>query len=141
MPAHTIHACDTEVAGLDLSKSPIGQGTVTCISVYSGPEADYGRGAGMALWVETLDPAVLEAFRPLLESERCLKVWHNYGFDRHVLWNHGLDVRGFGGDTMHMARLWDASRQAGYSLEILTDELCGRRVREEPDAFPRLRRA
>lgn len=28
---------------------------------------------------------------------------------------------------MHMARLWDASRKTGYSLEILTDELLGRR--------------
>ena len=127
MPADTIHACDTEVAHLDLSKGPIGQGTVTCVSVYSGPHADYGRGPGQALWVDTTDPAVLSALRPFLECEAALKCWHNYGFDRHVLWNHGLDVRGFGGDTMHMARLWDASRLSGYSLEALTDELLGRR--------------
>jgi hypothetical protein len=38
------------------------------------------------------------------------KVWHNYGFDRHVLFNEGLNCRGFAGDTMHMARLWDSSR-------------------------------
>lgn len=35
------------------------------------------------------------------------QVWHNYGFDRHVLWNHKINVQGFGGDTMHMARLWN----------------------------------
>jgi DNA polymerase-1 len=68
-------------------------------------------------------------------------VWHNYGFDRHMMGNHGIDVRGFGGgtnfetcenafydiehnplfffflffrvDTMHMARLWDAARLFG----------------------------
>lgn len=37
-------------------------------------------------------------------------MWHNYGFDRHVLFNEGIDAQGFAGDTMHMARLWDTSR-------------------------------
>ena len=45
LPADMFHACDTEVAGLDIDKSPLGQpATVICISVYSGPEADYGSG-------------------------------------------------------------------------------------------------
>jgi len=70
---------------------------------------------------------VLDVFKPWLEDAGVHKVWHNYGFDRHVLYNHGIDVRGLGGDTMHMARLWDASRKVGYSLEALTDELVGRR--------------
>ena len=50
------------------------------------------------------------------------QVWHNYSFDRHVLERHGLAMRGFGGDTMHMARLWDSSRmmRGGYSLEALS---------------------
>ena len=65
--------------------------------------------------------AVFEAFRPVLEDPRIPKVWHNYSFDRHVLRNHGIECRGFHGDTMHMARLWDSSRQGkGYSLESLT---------------------
>ena len=127
LPETTFHACDTEVADLDIKKTPLGQGRVTCVSIYSGPDVDYGRGPGHALWVDTTDPEVLAALKPFLECERCLKVWHNYGFDRHVLWNHGVDVRGFGGDTMHMARLWDAGRLAGYSLEALTTELVGRR--------------
>jgi len=127
LPDTTIHAVDTEVADLDIKKSPVGQGRVICISIYSGPEVDYGHGPGHALWVDTSDLAVLEAFRPFLECERVRKVWHNYGFDRHVLWNHGIDVRGFYGDTLHLSRLWDASRQRGYSLEALTDELVGRR--------------
>ena len=116
MPADWVHACDTEVADLDISKSPIGQGRVTCVSIYSGPEADYGRGKGYALWVDTTDEAVLMALKPFLEAEDRLKVWHNYGFDRHVIWNHGVDVRGLGGDTMHLARLWDAARKTGCAL-------------------------
>ena len=127
MPAETFHACDTEVSGLDLSKSPLGQGRVICFSVYSGPDADYGSGPGTALWVDTTNLDVLEVFKPWLEDRGVLKVWHYYAFDRHVLWNHGVNVRGFGGDTMHMARLWDASRISGYSLEALTDELVGRK--------------
>jgi hypothetical protein len=36
---------------------------------------------------------------------------------------------------MHMARLWDASRLAGYSLEVLTDELVGRRKAPMKELF------
>ena len=136
-----LHACDTEVEGLDLNRSPIGQGKVVCLSIYSGPELDFGSGPGRPLWVDTTQPGVLEAFQPWLERPTALKLWHNYGFDRHVLWNHGIDVRGFGGDTMHMARLWDASRLAGYSLEQLTGELCDRQKISMKDIFgrPKLR--
>lgn len=49
-------------------------------------------------------------------------MWHNYGFDRHILYNHGINIKGFGGDTMHMARLADPSRMR-YSLKSLTTEM------------------
>jgi DNA polymerase-1 len=65
---------------------------------------------------------ILEAFRPFFESPLHRKVWHNYSFDRHVLERMGFAMRGFGGDTMHMARLWDSARmtKGGYSLEALS---------------------
>ena len=50
---------------------------------------------------------VLWEFRDYFESYEIKKVWHNYSFDRHVLYNHNVNCMGFGGDTMHMARLWD----------------------------------
>ena len=51
-----------------------------------------------------------------------LKCWHNYGYDRHILANHGIDCVGFGGDTMHMARLTDPSRPPNqYALATLSD--------------------
>jgi DNA polymerase-1 len=52
------------------------------------------------------------------------KVWHNYSFDRHVIENHGVTLKGFTADTMHMARLWDSNRKlvGGYSLEALTSD-------------------
>ena len=146
------HACDTEVMDIDLkSVGPVGNGYVTCVSIYSGPDFDYGlgHGPGAALWIDNLDDAcgLLQEFKDWFENEKFLKVWHNYGFDRHVMWNEGINVRGFGGDTMHMARLQDSSRDkmagaGGYSLEALTDALLGRRKQPMKEIFgiKRLRR-
>lgn len=65
---------------------------------------------------------VLNVFKEFFEDEKFHKVWHNYGFDRHVLTNMKVKCKGFGGDTMHMARLWDTSRKGkGYSLDALTE--------------------
>ena len=144
------HACDTEVMDIQLKEvGPVGNGYVTCLSVYSGPDFDYGLGApkGSTLWIDNLDDAhgILQEFKPWMEDERFKKIWHNYGFDRHVMWNEGIDCKGFGGDTMHMARLQDTSRMkngGGYSLEALTDELLGMRKRPMKEIFgvPRLRK-
>jgi hypothetical protein len=50
--------------------------------------------------------------------------------------NHGIDVRGFGGDTMHMARLWSAARIRGYSLEALSKDLTSSsKVMRRPCSF------
>lgn len=99
------------------------------------------------LWVDILDgeQGILQEFKGYLEDERILKarsrqrglllpsrfsgrwhaqVWHNYSFDKHMFENVGINPAGFGGDTMHMARLLDSSRKAGkgYSLESLTTD-------------------
>ena len=138
------HACDTEVMDIKLKEvGPVGNGYVTCLSVYSGPNFDYGLGApiGSTLWIDNLDDAhgILQEFKPWMEDERFKKIWHNYGFDRHVMWNEGIDCRGFGGDTMHMARLQDTSRMknggGGYSLEALTSELLNMRKRPMKEIF------
>ncbi|GFR52186.1 hypothetical protein Agub_g14723 [Astrephomene gubernaculifera] len=65
---------------------------------------------------------ILEEFRRFFENDEVKKVWHNYGFDRHVMENMGVCCRGFGGDTLHMARLADASRSGRrtYGLDNLT---------------------
>eukprot|EP01036_Dinobryon_divergens_P031325 gene31325-40700_t len=112
----TVFACDTEVADIDLkTQGPVGNGKVICISVYAGEDFDFGFGKGHALWAE----GVLAEFKEWFENPNYKKVWHNYGFDRHCA--------GFAGDTMHMARLLDTSRDkaahstgAGYSLESLS---------------------
>lgn len=121
-PEH-VFACDTEVVGLDLDvRSPVGQGKVICASIYCGPQHDFGNGP--RIWIDNLDAAegTLGLLKPFWESKKHKKVWHNIGFDRHVMFNEGIDVVGFAGDTMHMARLWDSSRRS-YSLETLSEEL------------------
>lgn len=67
---------------------------------------------------------ILHEFKRFLEADSVRKVWHNYGFDRHVFSNMGVACDGFDGDTMHMARLYDASRKlgGGYSLESLSGD-------------------
>lgn len=63
-------------------------------------------------------------FKEYLEDPKYLKCFHNYGFDRHLFFNHGINVRGLGGDTMHMARLHDPSRIPGsYSLSALSESM------------------
>ncbi|CAN0495692.1 unnamed protein product, partial [Ectocarpus sp. 12 AP-2014] len=150
------YGCDTEVSDINLKDhGPVGHGRVTCISIYGGPELDFGEGPGKILWVDNLGAAAgtLEEFLPFFASEKhkkaCMRmcfegVWHNYGFDRHVMFNspdnreeQRIDCVGFAGDTMHMARLWDTSMEkyagdTGFSLEALSLKLLGEGQRKTP---------
>eukprot|EP00210_Caulerpa_lentillifera_P008356 g7969.t1 len=101
-----IFACDTEVADTDiLQDCPCGHGRKLFLEDDSDSEAR----------------AIIEVFRAFFANERFQKVWHKYGFDRHVLKNMDINCISFGGDTMHMARLWNFSRKGkGYSLESLS---------------------
>lgn len=138
-PACRVFACDTEVMDIDVTKqSPCCHGHVICFSVFCGTDVHFGGAAPSdginrsMLWVDTyLDDSkqniveeIWEAFRPFFESSLHRKVWHNYSFDRHVLERMGICMKGFDGDTMHMARLWDSSRtgKGGYSLEALSSD-------------------
>jgi DNA polymerase I-like protein with 3'-5' exonuclease and polymerase domains len=140
-------AVDTEVADIDVkTQGPVENGRVICVSIYAGPDVDIGGGQGKALWVDNMDAAqdVLLEIKPFLESEEHRKVWHNYGFDRHVLYNawegderRRINCKGFAGDTMHMARLWDTSlsktsNNGGFSLEALSQLLLGPDHRKRP---------
>ncbi|KAJ8443205.1 hypothetical protein Cgig2_017198 [Carnegiea gigantea] len=122
-----IHACDTEVSKIDAKQeTPVGHGEMICFSIYSGEEVHYGNGKS-CVWVDVLDGGgkdILAEFAPFFEDPSIKKVWHNYSFDCHVVENYGIRLSGFHADTMHMARLWDSSRQmaGGYSLEALTGD-------------------
>jgi len=132
LDTNRIWACDTEVADIDLKmQGPVGNGRVICVSIYGGPDVNFSDGSS-TLWIENdgQTDGLLQEFKAWFEDEQYKKVWHNYGFDRHVMFNEGIDCRGFAGDTMHMARLWDTSREktaigtgSGYSLESLSNTL------------------
>lgn len=103
-------AWDTETIGLEVKEdSPVGTGTIICASVFAGPDINFGNGP--RLFIDNYADAndVILEFKEYLEDPTYLKCWHNYGFDRHIFYNHGINVKGFGGDTMHMARLLDPS--------------------------------
>jgi DNA polymerase I len=117
-------AWDTETTGVNPAvESPVGKGRVICLTAYGGHHLDFGNGP--RLFVDCLDgelgAEMLPLFKNYFENSDLYKVWHNYSFDKHLLNNHGIDVAGFGGDTMHMARLVDTSRQR-YSLEELCND-------------------
>jgi len=59
---------------------------------------------------EQLDrEAVLERLRPLLESTRKAKLGHHLKYDRSVLANHGIQLRGIGYDSMLESYLLDST--------------------------------
>ena len=106
-----VHAWDTETININVKEeSPVGRGEVICATCFIGPDVDFGNGPRLFIdnYAEAKD-LILE-FKEYFEDPEYLKCWHNYGFDRHILYNHGIDCKGFGGDTMHMARLVDPSR-------------------------------
>jgi DNA polymerase-1 len=118
-----IHAWDTETIGIDVKKdTPVGHGQVLCAQVFIGPDIDFGNGPRVFIDNYADAAGIIMEFKEYFEDEQYLKCWHNYSFDRHILYNHGIDVKGFGGDTMHMARLSDPSRLR-YGLKYLTQEL------------------
>lgn len=114
-------AWDTETIDIDVkTQSPCTHGKVICASAYGGPQIDFG--FGPKLWIDSLaDPGTLGVFQNYFSDPDRPKVFHNASFDSHVLHNNGITVKGFGGDTLHMARLFDSSRMltGGYSLEAL----------------------
>ena len=106
-----IHAWDTETFGIEVkTQSPVGNGRILCASCFIGPDIDFGNGPRLFIDNYADAEGTIDVFKDYLEDPNYLKCWHNYGFDRHIFYNHGIDVRGFGGDTMHMARLADPSR-------------------------------
>ncbi len=109
--ADRIHAWDTETIEIDAKEqSPVGNGKIIGASAFVGPDINFG--SGPRLFIDNYADAsgVIMEFKDYLEDPKYLKCFHNYGFDRHIFYNHGIDVKGFGGDTMHMARLADPSK-------------------------------
>lgn len=88
-----IHAWDTETVGINPKEdTPVGNGTIICAQCFAGPDIDFGNGP--RLFVDNYADAagLIDEFKEYFEDKSILKVWHNYGFDRHIIYNHGIDV-------------------------------------------------
>uniref|UniRef100_A0A7S2RII9 DNA-directed DNA polymerase family A palm domain-containing protein n=1 Tax=Mucochytrium quahogii TaxID=96639 RepID=A0A7S2RII9_9STRA len=123
LPKSRVFGCDTECEIDIKNQSPVGNGYLTCITIFSGDYFDGGNHIFIDLLSAERDN-IIEVIKPFFNLKRFQKVWHNYGFDRHILYNEGIDAHGLKGDTMHMARLYDSSLDKisggkGYSLEGL----------------------
>lgn len=120
--SNRIHAWDTETIGFDVKEqSPVGNGSIICATAFIGPEVNFGTGSKLFIDNYADSLGVIDEFKDYFENPDIYKVWHNYGFDRHIFFNHGINVLGFGGDTMHMARLSNPSRgPKEYSLARCT---------------------
>ncbi|EGR28820.1 hypothetical protein IMG5_168560 [Ichthyophthirius multifiliis] len=113
------HAWDTETIDIDLkTETLLGKGKIICAFVFCGQDLDFG------LFIDNFgqNKGLINIFQDYLEDYNQKKIWHNYGFDRHILYNHNINVQGFGGVTMHMARLL-AQYPLEYSLSVITKNL------------------
>ena len=74
-------------------ESPVGRGKVVCFTGFCGPDIDFGNGP--KLFIDNFGECagLLDLFKEYFEDPRYLKTWFNYGFDRHVIYNHGIDVK------------------------------------------------
>lgn len=117
-----VHAWDTETVDLSVkAESPVLNGKVVCLQAFLGMDAPFWDGP--RLFVDNFGDSaeLVQEFKEYFEDPDMQKVWFNYGFDRHVVENHGIRPRGFAADVMQMARLVDPSRMPGdYSLSKCT---------------------
>ncbi|MDX6042007.1 DNA polymerase I [Scandinavium lactucae] len=63
---------------------------------------------------------VLELLKPLLEDEKCLKVGQNLKYDRGILANYGIELRGIAFDTMLESYTLD-SVAGRHDMDSLSD--------------------
>lgn len=67
----------------------------------------------------------LALVKPLLEDADILKVGQNLKYDRHILLNHGIDLRGIAHDTMLQSYVLD-STATRHDMDSLADKYLGR---------------
>jgi DNA polymerase I len=89
-----VHAWDTETIDLEVKEqSPVGKGKIMCFTAFCGPDVDFGSGPRLFIDNMSSPTDLVQVFKEYFEDETYLKGWFNYGFDRHILFNHGVDVK------------------------------------------------
>lgn len=124
---------DTETEGIDPRSEPpgSGRGRIVCWSVaWHDDSGVYNRAY--------LPTAALEVFKNWLEDPGVEKVGHNiFGFDRHMFWNHGINLSGIVGDTMHMSKLAWNHPMARHGLKSLAQLVGVKEMAGFKDLFTR----
>ncbi|KAF4685912.1 hypothetical protein FOZ60_005933 [Perkinsus olseni] len=104
-------AWDTEFWNVELSRNTPAHssGELLCLTAFGGGKLDFG--AGPLLFVDCKGPSrqILDLFRTYFENPNKKKVFHNFATDAHILYGHGITVRGLEADTRYLARLFDSS--------------------------------
>ena len=127
----SLDAMKAELVGISLSVKP-GEAAYIPLA-HSGPDAP----------VQLPLAEVLERLRPWLEDETRGKLGQNIKYDRHVLANHGIEVRGYVHDTMLQSYVLEVHKPHGLSSLALRhlgrtgltyEDLCGKGVHQIPFA-------
>ena len=132
-------ALDTETTSLDAMKAEL---VGISLSVKPG-EAAYIPLAHSGPDVPTQLPLaeVLAKLKPWLEDASCAKLGQNVKYDRHVLANQGIEVRGYQHDTMLQSYVLEVHKPHGLSSLALRhlgrsgltyEDLCGKGAHQIP---------
>lgn len=101
LKASELFAFDTETTSLNYIDARV---VGVCVSVAAGEAAYIPFGHSYENAPEQLSEAdVLGAFKPLLEDPAIQKTGQNLKYDKHVIANHGIALKGIAGDTMLMS--------------------------------------
>ena len=120
--AAPLTALDTETTALDAMVAEV-VGISLCVApghaayiplAHNGPDAP----------AQLPRDAVLERLRPWLEDPTAPKLGQHIKYDRHVLANHGIEVRGYAHDTMLQSYVLEVHRPHG--LQSLAERHLGR---------------
>jgi len=127
----SLDAMRAEIVGLSFSVQP-GQAAYVPL-MHNGPDAP----------AQLPRDEVLARLKPWLESPQHLKLGQHTKYDRHVLANHGIEVRGYVHDTLLQSYVLEvhkphnlsslAERHLGRS-GIAYEDLCGKGVHQIPFA-------
>ncbi|MFZ3621934.1 DNA polymerase I [Leclercia barmai] len=113
-----VFAFDTETDSLDnVSANMVGLSFATepGVAAYVPVAHDY-----LDAPVQLTRERVLELLKPLLEDEKALKVGQNLKFDRGILQNYGIELRGIAFDTMLESYILD-SVAGRHDMDSLSD--------------------
>jgi len=113
-----VFAFDTETDSLDnVSANMVGLSFATepGVAAYVPVAHDY-----LDAPVQLTRERVLELLKPILEDEKALKVGQNLKFDRGILQNYGIELRGIAFDTMLESYILD-SVAGRHDMDSLSD--------------------